>query len=565
MTRGTMLAMFLSVSAAAAVPGTIDQQGRILKSDGTPEANASVGATFVLYDTSTGGTPLWTEHHSALGLDPSGYYSTALGAITQFQTNLWDGRSLYLGITLEGEEEMKPREAVQSVPYALKAALSDNAAAIAGVPIATTAPTGGQVLTYDSASATWKPAALSAPAEGGDLSGTLGNAMVAKLQGVPIASTAPAAGQMLLFNGTQWEPTALPQLGVERLVLNFEEGGGNTTPVLDLSGAGNSGTLSASGVTRVTTGHNNSGAIQFTGSGGVLTIANSASLNVTNNITVEAWINITAYPSGPGSVYVLDKPNQYALAINPNGSLGFGMPTGKGTTNPIPLATWTHVAATYDGVNASLYVNGALASLTPCACGPLPTTTSNLAIGAQASSPSTTSFNGIVDEVRISAIAKSFRAIPAYIKLGMSVAQTVALFSGSGNGGSGPIINFDTVKTANRMTSSSNGINVKAGHTYRLESIVNLYNVTGESAGYLGYLFFNGSTTVGDVCYSGVAIKGDTGVPTSAGAYSFHAGCLEIYTPTADQTIQVKIYDAQIAGIRSEWNSYLMATELTGT
>lgn len=41
---------------------------------------------------------------------------------------------------------------------------------------------------------------------GGDLSGTPGTASVIKIQGKPVASTAPVAGQLLKWNGTQWEP-----------------------------------------------------------------------------------------------------------------------------------------------------------------------------------------------------------------------------------------------------------------------------------------------------------------------------------------------------------------------
>ncbi len=50
---------------------------------------------------------------------------------------------------------------------------------------------------------------------GGDLSGTLTNATVAKLQGRSVASTAPSNGQVLTWNGTssQWEPQAPPSGG----------------------------------------------------------------------------------------------------------------------------------------------------------------------------------------------------------------------------------------------------------------------------------------------------------------------------------------------------------------
>ncbi len=116
------LAIFCSLVgtlAIAAVPSQIDQQGRILKSDGTPETGA-LSATFAIYDSASGGAALWTEAH-ALPLDGGGYYSVSLGAVTPFPNTLFDGRTLYLGIKLSSEQEMTPREPILSAPYAMVA------------------------------------------------------------------------------------------------------------------------------------------------------------------------------------------------------------------------------------------------------------------------------------------------------------------------------------------------------------------------------------------------------------------------------------------------------------
>jgi trimeric autotransporter adhesin len=48
---------------------------------------------------------------------------------------------------------------------------------------------------------------------GGDLSGSFPNPVVAHLQGRPMASTAPAEGQVLRFDGTAWAPAAPPPGG----------------------------------------------------------------------------------------------------------------------------------------------------------------------------------------------------------------------------------------------------------------------------------------------------------------------------------------------------------------
>ncbi len=116
--------LFATAAGAATVPSTIDQQGRFLKMDGTPE-NGTLTVTFALYKGATGGGAVWSET-LALQLDASGFYAAQLGATTPFPNGLWDGTSYFLGITVESEPEMTPRQPLVSVPYALRAAAADD-------------------------------------------------------------------------------------------------------------------------------------------------------------------------------------------------------------------------------------------------------------------------------------------------------------------------------------------------------------------------------------------------------------------------------------------------------
>src|SRR5207244_397437 len=59
--------------------------------------------------------------------DGSGFYAAQLSAGTPFPPSLWDGNPRFLGITVEGEMEMTPRQPVVSVPYALRAAVAVDA------------------------------------------------------------------------------------------------------------------------------------------------------------------------------------------------------------------------------------------------------------------------------------------------------------------------------------------------------------------------------------------------------------------------------------------------------
>lgn len=70
---------------------------------------------------------------------------------------------------------------------------------IQDVAISATAPTNGQVLTYDSGISAWKP-----------LSSTTLTTNAGSLNTIPIAMPAPVEDQPLVFNGTEYVPTSLP-------------------------------------------------------------------------------------------------------------------------------------------------------------------------------------------------------------------------------------------------------------------------------------------------------------------------------------------------------------------
>src|SRR5579871_1794383 len=121
---GWLLLFAFAATARASVPATIDQQGRFFKMDGTPETGV-LNVTFALYGAATGGNPMWTESQP-LQLDAAGFYAAQLGSQTPFPKGLWSGSVLFLGITVEGEAEMTPRQPIVSVPYAIKAGTADD-------------------------------------------------------------------------------------------------------------------------------------------------------------------------------------------------------------------------------------------------------------------------------------------------------------------------------------------------------------------------------------------------------------------------------------------------------
>ena len=80
-------------------------------------------------------------------------------------------------------------------------------AKLLGRALSATPPTAGQVLTFDGTA--WIPTNVpgaSFPVATGDVSGIYPNLTVGRLQGTPLAVTPPTTGQFLGFNGTAWQP-----------------------------------------------------------------------------------------------------------------------------------------------------------------------------------------------------------------------------------------------------------------------------------------------------------------------------------------------------------------------
>ncbi|HID85821.1 MAG TPA: hypothetical protein EYP55_00380 [Anaerolineae bacterium] len=107
------------VEPEVAVPSraVISYQGRLADSEGNP-VNESVYMTFSLYDTPSGGVPLWRESHGTV-LVREGLFHVLLGSVSPIPPTVFtDHDTLYLGISVEGGPEMGPREQLASVPYA---------------------------------------------------------------------------------------------------------------------------------------------------------------------------------------------------------------------------------------------------------------------------------------------------------------------------------------------------------------------------------------------------------------------------------------------------------------
>lgn len=113
-----LLTAVSSASVYAQIPQTLNYQGQLRTATGQP-VTATVGMTFCLYTTATGGSSLWCETHSSVAVD-NGSFDVLLGSVNSLNDLPFDTQ-YYLGIKVSGDTEMTPRLALSSAPSAFKA------------------------------------------------------------------------------------------------------------------------------------------------------------------------------------------------------------------------------------------------------------------------------------------------------------------------------------------------------------------------------------------------------------------------------------------------------------
>jgi chitodextrinase len=252
-----------------------------------------------------------------------------------------------------------------------------------------------------------------------------------------------AAGNFSPYSNTA---TATTQAAISGLVAaySFDEGSGTT--VTDLSGNGNTGTLTN---TTWTSAAKYGNALVFDGASSRVTINDSVSLHLTTGMTVEAWANPSNVSASWRDVIYKGNDNYFLEGTSDTGAPGGGATLGsvdavtRGST-PLTLNSWSHLALTYDGTTLRLYVNGVQVS-SVAQTGTIATSTNPLQIGGD--NLFGQFFTGTIDEVRVYNTALNQSQIQA------DMATPI------GGGGSFPLvslssasINFGNVSTGTTST-----------------------------------------------------------------------------------------------------------------
>jgi len=144
----------------------------------------------------------------------------------------------------------------------------------------------------------------------------------------------------------------------------LDEGSGNT--VYDSSTSGNDGTFE--GDPQWVAGYYGA-ALAFDGTDDNIDCGNDHSLNITDEITLSAWINMAQRPDVDSWYTIQWKEDAYSMylygADNTVTTLGadFWLDTGRadiwnGPDIDIPPNDWIHIAVTFNGTDFEFYVNG---------------------------------------------------------------------------------------------------------------------------------------------------------------------------------------------------------------
>ena len=203
-----------------------------------------------------------------------------------------------------------------------------------------------------------------------------------------------------------------------RMVQHLEETSGGAYAITDSTSNSNNGTDTNS-PTLGATGSINGAATFGTGNDYIL-VDDSSSLDISGNITLEAWI----YPTTIDGTHrrIIIKPlsswampyYEYSLWVYGTGAdnLGFGISDGSTRVyevyGSLSTGTWQHVAGTFNGTTLKWYINGEY--ITQMSTGTVTSIGTNnepVSIGSVLPLVSNLEFDGTIDEVRISSTDRS--------------------------------------------------------------------------------------------------------------------------------------------------------------
>lgn len=254
-------------------------------------------------------------------------------------------------------------------------------------------------------------------------------------------------------------------------------------------------------------------ALHFDGIDDRVDCGNDVSLQITGQLTLEAWIYANSWKLSVYQGCIINKEQNvpdygYMLRAGQGGRLGFNLGNGSWheliSAPLLSLNTWHHVAATYDGSKMRLFIDGVQTDSLSLSI-TIGNAANNLVIGDWYSTGR--NFNGIIEEVRVWNIARTAAEIQASMNTalctlppglvayypfnqgiaGWNNAGINTLYDQSGYGNDGSLSFFSLIgNTSNWVTgqnlpggSSSSNITVNACDSYLSPSGNYVWNSSG--------------------------------------------------------------------------------------
>ena len=320
-------------------------------------------------------------------------------------------------------------------------------------------------------------------------------------------------------------------------------------------------------------------ALSFDGTDDYVDCGNGSSFQITNSITLEAWINADLWRdnSWEGTIVGTDKDNDgsggYVLRCGNNGTLSFTFGNNESwpevtSSEVMSTGQWYHVACVYDGSMMRIYIDGVLSGENAISTS-ISASPKSLYIG---SSPgfSGRNFNGKIDEVRVWNKARSACQINndmnktlngnelglvAYYSFNQGTAEAdnsgfTTLPDMTSNANNGTLNGFAlNGTTSNWLTSGAGATTAAPDVIVTTTGVSNITTTTADISGSISNIG-SGNATLRGICYN------TTGCPTIADLKVEESGSFGIgnFTKTissldAEQKYYTKAYAQNATGV----------------
>jgi hypothetical protein len=121
--KSRMIGVIITLAALAVLgpelfaeaPGLMGYQGVLLDSEGDP-VTAPINVTFTIYDSSSDGATIWQETQ-LVEFDENGRFDVSLGVTNAITDDVFSDPDRWLGLQVEGDDELVPRTRIVSVAY----------------------------------------------------------------------------------------------------------------------------------------------------------------------------------------------------------------------------------------------------------------------------------------------------------------------------------------------------------------------------------------------------------------------------------------------------------------